>query len=175
MTTLEVISNTTDRPTLYCNNEIFAIIKNNIIKRTEIILHQNVSSLTKHIWNKQKLWSSESSGICCRVVKQMSTDVSEMRTASIIMAIWWWRQDAPLKRRSTSIWLHGSISQKTLNFIVAAVRTWYLTNRFSYGFTDPNYAFWTISTILGTHSDHKDINWRPCEWLLTILRRYFNS
>jgi hypothetical protein len=40
---------------------------------------------------------------------------------------WWWRQHFPLKRRST-INLHGSTSKKTnLNFILAAVRTWYLT------------------------------------------------
>jgi hypothetical protein len=39
----------------------------------------------------------------------------------------WWRQYAPLKRRSTII-LHGSITQKTaLNIILAAVRTWNLT------------------------------------------------
>jgi hypothetical protein len=29
---------------------------------------------------------------------------------------WWWRQYALLKRRSTSTWLHGATSQKTLNF-----------------------------------------------------------
>jgi hypothetical protein len=41
---------------------------------------------------------------------------------------WWWRQHVPLKRRSTII-LHGSTSQKTiLNFILAAVRTWNLTD-----------------------------------------------
>jgi hypothetical protein len=34
---------------------------------------------------------------------------------------------APLKRRSTSVWLHGSTFHKTLNFILAAVRTWNLT------------------------------------------------
>jgi hypothetical protein len=39
----------------------------------------------------------------------------------------WWRQYAPLKRRSTSIWLHSSISQKTLNFILATIRTWNVT------------------------------------------------
>jgi hypothetical protein len=39
----------------------------------------------------------------------------------------WWRQYAPLKRRSTSTWLHGATSHKTLNFILAAVRTWNLT------------------------------------------------
>jgi hypothetical protein len=35
-----------------------------------------------------------------------------------------WRQYAPLKRRSASTWLPGSTSQKTLNFILAAVRPW---------------------------------------------------
>jgi hypothetical protein len=33
--------------------------------------------------------------------------------------------------RSTSIWEHGSTSQKTLNFILAAVRTWNLTYKLS--------------------------------------------
>jgi hypothetical protein len=34
---------------------------------------------------------------------------------------WWLGQYAPLKRRSTSTWLHGATSQKTLNFILALV------------------------------------------------------
>jgi hypothetical protein len=39
----------------------------------------------------------------------------------------WWKQYAPLKRRSTII-LHGSTSQKTiLNIILDALRTWNLT------------------------------------------------
>jgi hypothetical protein len=57
-----------------------------------------------------------------------------VRTASIIRAMmeadclpWWWRQYAPLKRWSTSMWLHGATSQKILNFILTAVRTWNLT------------------------------------------------
>jgi hypothetical protein len=29
---------------------------------------------------------------------------------------WWWRQYALLKRRSTSTWLHGATSHKSLNF-----------------------------------------------------------
>jgi hypothetical protein len=28
---------------------------------------------------------------------------------------WWWKQHSPLKHQSTSIWLHGSTSQKTQN------------------------------------------------------------
>jgi hypothetical protein len=45
-----------------------------------------------------------------------------MRTASIIR---------DLKHRSASTWLHGATSQKTLNFILAAVRTWNLTQSYS--------------------------------------------
>jgi hypothetical protein len=40
------------------------------------------------------------------------------------------RQYVPLKHQSTSMWLHGSTSQKTLNFILAAMRTWNLTTKF---------------------------------------------
>jgi hypothetical protein len=67
----------------------------------------------KFSWRRE--WCSElSSGLYCRV-KWLSTDVSEVRTASIIRDEWWWRQYAPLKRRLTII-LHGSITQKiTLN------------------------------------------------------------
>jgi hypothetical protein len=36
---------------------------------------------------------------------------------------WWWRQYAPLKSWSTSTWLHGAISQKTLNFGFNSVGT----------------------------------------------------
>jgi hypothetical protein len=31
--------------------------------------------------------------------------------------LWWWKQYAPLKRRTTSTWLYGTTSQKTLMFI----------------------------------------------------------
>jgi hypothetical protein len=76
---------------------------------------------------EQVLWCSElSSGLYCHV-KRLSTNVSEVHTASIITHPWWWRQYAPLKRRSTII-LHGSITQKiAMNIILAAVRTWNLT------------------------------------------------
>jgi hypothetical protein len=53
----------------------------------------------------------------CHVVTLKLTNVSP----------WWWRQYAPLKRRSTSTWLHSATSQKTVNFILATVRTWNLT------------------------------------------------
>jgi hypothetical protein len=60
----------------------------------------------------------------------VSFSSSFLRFLSLFRAVthpWWWRQYAPLKRRSTII-LHGSITQKTaLNIILAAVRTWNLT------------------------------------------------
>jgi hypothetical protein len=37
-------------------------------------------------------------------------------------SLWWWRQYSPLKRRSISTELHGATSQKTVIFILAAVR-----------------------------------------------------
>jgi hypothetical protein len=64
------------------------------------------------IVNKFADSSSESSGMCCRVLDWMSTDVSEVRAASIIRA-----------RRPTSNQKHGSTSQKILSVILAAVRT----------------------------------------------------
>jgi hypothetical protein len=33
----------------------------------------------------------------------------------------WWRQHPPPKRRSTYVWLHGSTSQKTLNFVLSYI------------------------------------------------------
>jgi hypothetical protein len=55
-------------------------------------------------------------------------EVQNCLLGCIVMShLWWWRQHAPLKRRSTII-LHGSISQKTtLNVILAAVKTLNLT------------------------------------------------
>jgi hypothetical protein len=71
------------------------------------------------------------------VVTLKLADVSEVRTSSIIrvmmearygwLLLLWWRQYAPPKRRLTSTWLHSATSQKTLNFILAAVRTGNLT------------------------------------------------
>jgi hypothetical protein len=62
---------------------------------------------------KSVISTDMSSGMYCRV-KWLSTDVSEVRAVSII--------------RAMTIILHGSTSQKTnLNFILAAMRTWNLT------------------------------------------------
>jgi hypothetical protein len=38
-------------------------------------------------FSRRQVWSSESSGMYCRVVIEMSTDVSEVRAASIMRAI----------------------------------------------------------------------------------------
>jgi hypothetical protein len=43
-------------------------------------------------------------------------DVAACSQTDLDTSHWWWRQHAPLKRRSSSVWLHGSTSQKTLNF-----------------------------------------------------------
>jgi hypothetical protein len=40
---------------------------------------------------------------------------------------WWWRQHATLKCRSAQTRLHGAIYQKSVIFILTAVRTWNLT------------------------------------------------
>jgi hypothetical protein len=68
--------------------------------------------------------SLECSGMSRRALMLKSTYISEVRTASIIRAM---MKYAPLNYRSTSTWLHGATSQKTLNLILATVRTWNLT------------------------------------------------
>jgi hypothetical protein len=61
------------------------------------------------------------SGMYWRVLKSIRAMID-------LWSPWWWRQHAPLKRRSTSFWEHGRTSQKTtLNIILDAVRTWNLT------------------------------------------------
>jgi hypothetical protein len=67
----------------------------------------------------------------------------DMLPCKMITHPWWWRQNAPLKRRSTII-LHCSISQKTiLNIIPAAVRTWNLTS-YETDHLWTNISFWFI-------------------------------
>jgi hypothetical protein len=66
------------------------------------------------------------------VVSYKLTNVSEVFPASTIRAIscsspWWWRQYAPLKRRSIFARLHGATLQKTITFILDAVRIWNIT------------------------------------------------
>jgi hypothetical protein len=40
---------------------------------------------------------------------------------------WWWRQYAPLKYRSTSMRLHGAMSQMAVIFVLTTMRIWNLT------------------------------------------------
>jgi hypothetical protein len=63
-------------------------------------------------------WRLEASGMERRVVTLKWTGVSELCTASIIRTPWCYRQYAPLKRRSTSMWLPGATSKKNLNFLL---------------------------------------------------------
>jgi hypothetical protein len=44
-----------------------------------------------------------------------------------VFSPWWWRQYAFLKRRPLSTGLHGTTTQQTAVFILAAVRTWNFT------------------------------------------------
>jgi hypothetical protein len=49
------------------------------------------------------------------------------RERGIVWEIWWMMMEAirtSLKRRSTSTWLYGSISQKTLSFMIFVIRNW---------------------------------------------------
>jgi hypothetical protein len=54
----------------------------------------------------------------------MTTEKSQLTRGK---SPWWWRQYAPLTRRSTLMRLHGTTSQKALILINAAVRSWNLT------------------------------------------------
>jgi hypothetical protein len=107
-------------------NLIYIYTHTHTHRHTHTYIHTH-RIIYKHLWDFRfswrRLWSSESSGIYCRVVKSMSTDVSEVRAASI--RAWWWRQHACLKRRSISIWLYGTTFQKTLNFKQTLVTRWY--------------------------------------------------
>jgi hypothetical protein len=77
-----------------CNSNIYSTYKINIVER--------FINLWDFRFSWRRVWSIESSGMYCFVVESSSP--------------WWWRQYAPLKRRSTSTWLHGTASQKTKYF-----------------------------------------------------------
>jgi hypothetical protein len=73
-----------------------------LYKENECLRNMRTSNISWDFkFSRRRVWCSElSSGMYCRV-KCLSTNP------------WWWRQYAPLKRRSTII-LHGSTSQKTI-------------------------------------------------------------
>jgi hypothetical protein len=62
--------------------------------------------------------------ICCVVKSRRNSPTFQRYLLPPLSSPWWWRQYAPLKCRSTSTWPRSVTSHKTLNFILAAVRTW---------------------------------------------------
>jgi hypothetical protein len=70
------------------------------------------------------LWNVGPLQLDCMVLHQGALMMEAVRTSETSVNInvttrrsikvpWWWRQYAPLKRRSTSTWVHGATSQKT--------------------------------------------------------------
>jgi hypothetical protein len=67
----------------------------------------------------------------------------------------WWRQQAPLKNRQTSTRLHGATTQKTVLYMLAALRTWNLSDQlvkktlsqesFSHSGSQTHTSFWSRS------------------------------
>jgi hypothetical protein len=115
---------------LSCN-----IIKIPLKRRSTIILHDSTSQKTilNFIFAAVRTWNLriimvcimqcvltlpvnyvrrwQFSGVQCHVVSLKYTDVSSP---------WWWRQDTP---KCISTRLHGPVTQKAINFILAAVWT----------------------------------------------------
>jgi hypothetical protein len=70
--------------------------------------------------------NSEVSVIFTRTTQLSIPEDSQLRTSA--SSPWWWRQYAPLKRRSTPTRLNGGTFQKALIFrFILAVSTWDLT------------------------------------------------
>jgi hypothetical protein len=65
--------------------------------------------------------------ICCVMKSRRNSPTFQRYLLPPLSSPWWWRQYAPLKCRSTSTWLLSVTSHKTLNFILAALRTWNIT------------------------------------------------
>jgi hypothetical protein len=80
-----------------------------------LLLHLHLSELLR--WDFRFswwwVWRWQPSGILSCEVSLKLTDVSDVHTAS---SPWWWGQYISLKRQSTSMRLHGTISQKTVIF-----------------------------------------------------------
>jgi hypothetical protein len=75
---------------------------------------------------------------------------------------------APLKRRWTSTWLHSATSQKTLNIIFAAVRTWNLTDCVMF-LTLSTHVWNTVNSI----TEHTCGNWEEYFVGTTIWKLIF--
>jgi hypothetical protein len=88
--------------------------------------------------------------VCCSarsIVSHFFLPLFSESFSSLHSSPWWWRQYAPLKCRSTSTWLHGSTSQKTLNFILAAMRTWNLTRCSEDDIPGIQSSYWPLSKL----------------------------
>jgi hypothetical protein len=114
-----------DWPTVVRSELSLNAILHDRLKQTNTIASSSCSKPTAEILSRLPwswLRSELSSGLYCRV------KYCRPMFQRCVLGPWWWRQYATLKRRSTII-LHGSTTQKTtLNIILAAVRTWNLTN-----------------------------------------------
>jgi hypothetical protein len=67
-------------------------------------------------------------GVCAETWRWQPSGIWLCSLVEVDLSPWWWRQYAPLRRRFTSTRLHGTISQKTVIFMLAVVRTWNLTS-----------------------------------------------
>jgi hypothetical protein len=124
-------SSTLDSLTGYHVNVIQTVI-------TSIQLYQHLSListtfiLTSHMCISDNGFSAEDYSLLGHsAVESPSRGPKFQRCVLTPTPPWWWRQYAPLKRSSTSTGLQGVVPQKAI-FVVAAVRTWNLTQVLSY-------------------------------------------
>jgi hypothetical protein len=68
---------------------------------------------------------------------------------------------SPLICRSASTWLQGAISQKALNFKLAAVRTWNLTQRYSCLTSSQNSH---VGVAVNIQWRSAETEWNPMAW-----------
>jgi hypothetical protein len=93
---------------------------------------------------------------------------------------WWWRQYAPLKRRSTII-LHGSISQKTTLNNSLQVETDIVTeneggrSQKEISVIQGLWQVWPSSVILDLYPDHVIIAWQDNNILQTYMVKWWWS
>jgi hypothetical protein len=84
------------------------------------------------------------------------------------LSSWWWRQWAPLKRRSTRTRLNDVISHKALIFILAAVRTWNIFIYMCFGLQ-------RVKKIVSSYGGIIEWDWTPtfgrCIWYPCLIVR----
>jgi hypothetical protein len=103
--------------------EHISLIHNSVIKA--LYLRNSISLVWEMLCFMQRFFQ-EYNGECAhiyssplsssfypRFVREYESEIQNTRRTFRTSSPWWWRQYAPLKRRSTSIWPHGSTSQKT--------------------------------------------------------------